>query len=906
MPKLNTLGKTTLATIIVAVALVAVALVTLIPLPHGIAAAATTSSQYFAIIFQNVPPVLINNSQTSSSITVTVKPSSSLSSVASSYFTDIAVLFGSQPATIKQVGPQEFLACYKISSSKKVCLKFEIQGATFYTTTTGTYIESPQLGITTILSFNIVLLYANATKDYEPIYIEVYAHPASTTYSTTNPYTTLNVTGILVLQPSYYEYKVASFTITGTKMKNGYIDYKIENIQPAIENQEKTNLYAAMSKVCIYYKNGVPTSSFPYTDVSGMTAVACAFKEVNGKVVWGPYMVKSVEITVLVYAGSTLLGEKTFKYNITVVQTSSGAYALEAIPSQYYLEINTTKLTTTQLEALEKHPNVTIVYKFSGPYGIAYDTSYGATKFISVFAFKPPVAKGVSVGYTTSSGKSMVVKEVNGIFYLPGSVTSVNVNITVQAYALMYKTNSKYKAECVVSKSGSLSCKSSTAASQVVLPTTYPYVATSSSVPSLFKIVAVYVNGTKLTQTLTPTIVNMTESDLTGLQNYTVKISGLDVSKVKYKTNITIVLAEASSYGREFKITFFIAKELTAPSTPTFKLIKEGTFVVGITDLQAQDKVGISAYKLVLPSYNVTISVKNLTASYYILYYGEGENKYASINYTKCLVEPDSKCVTALQDLAKYGGLLVGYGNIYIVPPKTSPTMTVKVYAINYGGLLSKTPATVTVNYGTDRYDAYFILYLVKGWNIFAIPGALPTGWGSAFATVMKNLYTSGVVTQLWCSSPGPLISVEECTLEMLKNPAPYKSGILSPYVFFVYSSSSKPEVYVIPVKFIVLKPTPSPLQVILTMKPEVWNAIPVALTFGGELKNVVTLTPEMYGVPVMLMVYRPLNPSLIITVGRCFATSSGLSCQPNGYILPGEVLIATSTVPVVVQIVSS
>ncbi len=870
MSRLNSLGKTTLATIVIAAALIAIALITLLPLPHAVAAttSSSTSSNYFTIVFKNVPPVLINNTSTEKSISVVVKPNlAKLQSVASAYLVDIAVLFGGYKATIVSTGPQEFMACYKYKSTtgkyKYNCLSFKIEGATFYTTASGYYIESPQLGISTLFSFNIVITFANATKDYENIYLEVFAHPSSTTYSTTYAYTTLNTTTMLVLTPSYYKYYVSSFTISSSALKNGYVVYYIESITPAIENYEKTNLYEAMGKVCIYYKNGVSTSNFPYTEISEMTPVACAFKELSGKTKYGPYEVEPVTVNVTVKTPTAVIGKASFKYYPIV--TSSGL-----APISESLKINTTELSSTELKALEEHPNVTISFLFIGPYKIPTDTAPAKGTFYSIFAFKPPVVKKVVIEY---SGKT--VKELEGTFYIPGSATEVNANVTVQAYANITSPKAYMK-----------------------LPSEYPY--ETSSVP--FGVVKMYVNNTAVSVPSISSKFSVKELDETGLANYSILIKDIDVSKVKYRTKITIELEELNGYKRKFNVTFYIAKELTPPSAPTFVPIKEGPYVVGLTDLSAKDKVGILYYIVQMPKFNVTLG-SNMTASYYMLCTLNG-SKVGCINYTASLVSPLKTYAKILENVTKYGGVLVGNGKIYILPPLTSPTLEVKVYAVNYGGITSK-PSTLTVNYGTEKYDSYYIMYLAKGWNIFAIPGAVPTGWGKAFASIIKSAYGTEI-TALWCASPGPLVSVKQCTLAMLENPTPVTSGILSPYVFFAYLNTSKPVVYIIPVKFKVLKPVPSPLMITVTVKPGVWNAVPVALTMGGSIENIVTLTAVMYGVPVTFVVYRPLSPSLIMTVGRCTFTSSGPQWVVSSYVLPGEVLLTTSTATATVQITPS
>ncbi len=917
MPTLNSLGKTTLATIIITVALVVVALIFLVPSYHSIVSAETTTSNYFTITIKNVPPLYINNSGKSYTMEVSITPSSTVAQVAPYYYVEIAVVFTNETksakATIKAINPSEgeFEACANLTELKIVsgkfpleCVRFKITGPTrFYQTTNGSYIQSQPVGSQSIASFNIEIENINSTAGMDIVYFEIYALPATTNnyYLSRIPYTTLKMITILVISPSNLRYELESPNIESEcNATKGWVNY---TITPSIEELEvlhkleNSTFMEWLYKVCIYEGNGVSTNNFPVNSTKGMNVTFCAFRKGEEA---GPYMVQSVKIKVSLYAGSTLINSTVFECKWKV-EKSGNSYKFSCEPSGHLL-INTTKLAENKLEALEEHPNATIVVSVSDPYGISYSTGPGENEWYSVLALKTPKVVAVSV-----KANRVTATKMGGVYYISASAQKITVNLNISAYAAMYHDKAaKVWDIFTISKSG-LKVVGSASDKVIDLCSNYPYEIYSNTTTAIAKLfsVIVYVNGTPVQTEISRKIINLTEVDLSGIQYYNISIGPIDVSNVKYRTNITIVLKESSGYGRTFKITIFVARETTPPSAPTFTLIKEGNFTVGITDLSAEDKIGIAKWNLTLvtPSYSVnfTIPVEVLNAKYFTLYYVNSSLGVDHMNYTDCLVNPSQDCVYAIGNASENGGMLVGYGKIFVLPPVSSPTCTVKIVAINYGGIGG--PAkSVEISYGEGSYSMYYIMYLVPGWNIFALPGAVTDTWGKVFYNIVKDMYLSNKITALWCANTGPLTSVGECA-KILATPTPVSVGVLKPYVFFMYVSTSEPQVYVIPVMFKIMVPTPTPLMISVITKPGVWNAIPIALSYGGEIDSILVVAPERYGIPVTFYVYRPLTTAKIVGVGSVKASTTGPSWTGAKIVLPGEIALATSPIGATIQI---
>jgi hypothetical protein len=904
----------------VAVALVAVALATLIPLPHGIALAESSSTPYFLINFISKVPPIVNYKSPSMDLTFKVIPKQTYGI---SYYIEVSLdicMIGANGLTCKpmSITPiptkfETFYACYE-SSKKEYCIEFEVTGTTSLSPSSSeTSIISPVLSPNSVQTLTIKIVSTNFT---EPTLVEF-----KVTAKTTSPYehTVIeNETGVRVLfidTSSFYLYaRNFKFNVANI-YKNGYILYELSDIEPglgAASSKIANKVVEYMYYVCLW------------TGTSQKIAY-CAFRSEYKP---GIYHVENTTVTASIVDEGTTLAQISFTCPIYV--TSSGSsYQLE-FPSkcEQILKLNTSSLEEDKLKILEEHPNATIKITFTPVYGIQMNTSPGNSTWVTVLAYKTPEAKVLKV----ESGSGLPAKERENIYYIASSTKTLNIELAVRAYAyyVYSKKTKSYYSECYlreISKKYELFCMSRSKYVNLTKNYDETYVNVTKEEPKVlsvngrtvynitvgsetelskitpFKLVEVCVNKTCVSSGEELNLVNMSESDLSGLQTYMITVTvgkskslSSIVPKIKYKTNITIVLKE-KYYNRKFKITIFVAKETTKPGAPTFKLLKEGPFTVGVYDINASDMVGILYYKVYMPSgYAVEIPVNMINMPSVSLYYGYYNKsakavEYGYVNYTACLVNVTENCIEALANLSKYGGVLVGFGKIIIIPPADNHIVQVKISAINYGA--NEGPAsTVEINYGTDRYDAYYILYLAKGWNIFALPGVLPAKWNTVFLDIVKQLHNEGLLSTLWCATPGPLVAVSPCSVSMLMNPVPMKMGIITPYVFFARLTEKLNDVYVIPFKFKVLKPSPYLLMEVVEGKADVWNAIPIVLTTGGTLKEIISSITKY--ATVVFFVYRPLSPSVILRVE-----------QSKPYLLPGEVVFGTSTLPFTIQIVA-
>ncbi len=590
--------------------------------------------------------------------------------------------------------------------------------------------------------------------------------------------TNVGVYGIIVIitTPSGYKY---NYTIP-IVFYNKSITLTYSTTYTPTANHENYTI-----ETTIQFDNGVPSGVLPsaneiivYPYLYNGSVVTGQLKSINVLEFENP----TVKASMTIFAGKVLLANKSLTTTYMNMLTSTPT--LKAI-------INASTLTPEQKEALEKQPNVTVTVVVSDSLGYS-----SKTVEYRVLDILPPRISGFALKFNTTSGRVFNVLKENGIYIVPNTSTQFIMYINVSAYRNIKHDN-------------------------VTLP--YP-------VAILLPPVA-YINGTETTSiSCTIEKPNMTIGE-TGV-NITEFKCVISVSNLKALNNISIKFSDNCSRYVWFNITVE-KKYIPPPTPPTYTPVKEVGYVVGVANLTAKSEIGIYEYNItiILPRSNYTILIPKsvIDRSEYVLYLSNG-----SSYVLESLLTPGNTTLYSMKEmLKKNGSLIVGYGEIIVVPPARVESVKMIIRAIDYAGEQSNA-TTVEISYGVTP-DAYYILYLPAGWDAFSIPGVLVGAWNNILKDVAKY------VVEAFRIPTGPFTMITPCNLATAK-PEEVIGYEVKPYTFIVYAS--RDAVFVIPVVY--YTEVGLPYRITVNVKADMYNLIPAALQLEAVNITRIAMPREM------------------------------------------------------------
>jgi hypothetical protein len=375
----------------------------------------------------------------------------------------------------------------------------------------------------------------------------------------------------------------------------------------------------------------------------------------------------------------------------------------------------------------------------------------------------------------------------------------------------------------------------------------------------------VYFNGSSTPITSKQcTLEKYTFNDLTGIEYYNVSCK-ISVTDIKYPTKVAIkIVAKVFIKGTPETMYIWynttVARDTEPPAAPTFKVSEMGKYIY---DLSAKDNVGILAYRFTIGKITYEANVSSINGKSLVAYYYDSEHKKVeAVNLTTCLAlkAPAEKCVSAWKDLLKSGGVIVGTGKVWIIPPEHTTSVTVTIAAVDYGGNIGPS-TTTTITYAEKAPDTYAIIILSNGWNMFAIPGVITSSWAKYFNATIMNLISEGKIDEIFCTPTGTLklMSGESCA-NYIANPVSVSSlYTLNATLFVVHVQGlEKPEVMIIPVYFTYEN---VPVRVLIKAGPTAWSVMPSALDYNilEEIDNLVHANA-----PVVVYAWDPITHSFV------------------------------------------
>jgi len=541
------------------------------------------------------------------------------------------------------------------------------------------------------------------------------------------------------------------------------------------------------------------------------------------------------------------------------------------------------KVNETMLKLLEMNDNVSVIVEAKSPYSTLSSTTY------HIIPYRGPITTLENV---TASGKKLT--------YAKGYYWFTKKDKTVTLYVVVNVTG-KHE---------------------------------SSSYFTSHVTENVYINGSLTSISCSiPKNEKPTFSKKTTTTSIIIKCP-ISTSNLGNMANVSVKVIENSSYYTWLNVS--LRKVTVTPPVATFKYLKEVGYNVGVYDIKPKETptVGIDHYNLTLivngkKYLEVEAPVKELESPYYyfctnftveVTYTPQGSTKpkTETLVVTACLpanvslvtttnstlaklLKPVVKPIVSSKfkvtkfsltvksaDTAKSGAIVFGDNEVLVVPPAGVEKVTLNITSVNIGGIPSE-PVSATIDYGVAP-DAYYILYLQKGLNMFAMPGALEPGW----TAIMKD-NVSSVVVSAYCLKPGAITALEPCIVYKVKPVTTTTTGEIKPTVYYVLAK--KNAVFVIPVTYHYMG---LPMAMPVTVSAFSYNVIPMGLSKMPLLNMTSTIVPAPSDVVMWVYIWNATEQKFVYAS----TYKTGKWTADKIFVPLGSIVIAYPTKSVTVPIV--